>query len=217
MEDNDATGRAHMLEVAGALRGIVPDIRIVTFRDLPEHGDLSDWVEQGHGRDDLLAKIEAAKPAASKLTFIDMSKWDFEPAPEQEWAVYNRIPRRECVLFSGEGGAGKSIEQLHLTAASVIKREWLGAMPEQGSAMFVDAEDDEKVLHRRLKAIAEHYSVSITEMIQGGLHLASWRGLDATLEVVARNGKIEPTPLYRTLFEAAGDRDCCLRQRLRRQ
>jgi hypothetical protein len=39
-----------------SLRRLVPDIRIVTFRDLPEHGDLTDWKERGsHDRDDLLA------------------------------------------------------------------------------------------------------------------------------------------------------------------
>jgi RecA-family ATPase len=146
-----------------------------------------------------------AAQRAPKLSFIDMSMWDFEPTPEQDWAVCNRIPRRECVLFSGEGGAGKSIGQLHLSVASVIKREWLGAVPEQGPAIFIDAEDDKKVLHRRLKAIATHYDVSITEMIRCGLHLTSWRGFDATLAVVSRNGKIEPTPLYQSLFEAAGD------------
>ena len=42
------TGRAqHVIEVAEALRGIVPDIRIITFRDLAEHGDLTDWKERG--------------------------------------------------------------------------------------------------------------------------------------------------------------------------
>ncbi len=46
MEDNDKTGQVHVLEVANALRGVVPDIRIVTFRELPEHGDLTDWLGQ---------------------------------------------------------------------------------------------------------------------------------------------------------------------------
>jgi RecA-family ATPase len=55
-----------------------------------------------------------------------------------------------------------------------------------------------------LKAIAAHYDTDITEMIQRGLRLISWRGRDATLAFV-RNGKIEPTPLYRQLLEAAGD------------
>jgi RecA-family ATPase len=147
----------------------------------------------------------AGGAALPKLTFIDMSQWDFEPTPEQEWAVYNRIPRRECVLFSGEGGAGKSIEQLHLSVATVLERDWLGIVPERGASIFIDAEDDEKVLHRRTKAIAEHYGTTITEMIKGGLHLVSWRGMDATLAVVGRTGKMETTTLYRQLLEAAGD------------
>jgi hypothetical protein len=47
MEDNDKAGHAHVIEVAKALRGVVPDIRIVQFRELSEHGDLTDWVEAG--------------------------------------------------------------------------------------------------------------------------------------------------------------------------
>jgi RecA-family ATPase len=146
-----------------------------------------------------------AAQGGPKLAFIDMSRWDFEPTPEQEWIAYNRIPRRECVLFSGEGGAGKSIEQLHLSVAATLKLDWLGITPEQGPAIFIDAEDDEKVLHRRTKAIAAHYDVTVTDMIKGGLHLVSWRGCDAALAVTTQNGKIQPTPLYKHLLEAAGD------------
>jgi CRISPR-associated protein Cmr3 len=67
LEDNDKTGYAHVLEVAKALRGIVPEIRIVQFRDLPAHGDLSDWYEADparRGHAELLVRIEAAKPAS---------------------------------------------------------------------------------------------------------------------------------------------------------
>jgi AAA domain len=206
MEDNDQTGREHAIEVAGAMRNAgVPDVRIVTFREMPEHGDITDWIELGHGAKDLQARIEGAGPAISPLHFIDTSRWDFEDAPEQEWSVYNRIPRRECILFSGEGGAGKSILQLQQCCASTIEREWLGVVPERGPAIFIDAEDDKKVLHRRTKAISEHYGVSVAEMARNGLHLVSWRGMDATLAVPERSGKMEPTPLYRQLLEAAGD------------
>jgi hypothetical protein len=45
MEDNDATGEKHAIEVANAVRGIVPDIRIVGFRELKKGGDLTDWIE----------------------------------------------------------------------------------------------------------------------------------------------------------------------------
>src|SRR4051794_31539653 len=32
------------------------------------------------------------------LPFIDMSGWDDEPAPQREWAVYDRIPLRQVTL-----------------------------------------------------------------------------------------------------------------------
>jgi DNA polymerase bacteriophage-type len=125
-EDNDDAGRAHARKVAGSLQGIVANIRIVSFPELPAGGDVSDWLAMGHTRNELLALAEAAPRATRALPFIDMSRWDFEPTPEQEWAVYNRIPRRQCVLFSGEGATGKSTEQLHLSAASALGRDWIG-------------------------------------------------------------------------------------------
>src|SRR5262245_38721001 len=38
------------------------------------------------------------------LRWIDMSGWDYEPVPEREWAILNRVPLRQAGLFSGEGG-----------------------------------------------------------------------------------------------------------------
>src|SRR5262249_53088462 len=58
---------------------------------------------------------------------------------------------------------------------------------------------------RRTKSIAAHYGTNIGAMIEGGLRLMSWRGCDAALAVVSRNGTMESTPLYRQLLEAAGD------------
>ncbi len=158
------------------------------------------------------AKFDTGKPqgpeekkSISPLRFVDMSNWDRQPVPEQEWCVLDRIPVRQCVLFTGEGAAGKSTVQLHLSAAHVLGRDWLGSMPELGPAIFVDAEDEEGVMHRRLAAIAAHYGVTFKDMIDGGLHLVSLIGEDAVLATASRSGKIEPTPRYDQLLEAAGD------------
>jgi RecA-family ATPase len=139
------------------------------------------------------------------LPFINMSNWDNEPVPAQAWAILNRVPRRQTALFSGQGGGGKSTIELHAAAAHVLGREWLGTLPEQGPALFIDAEDDETVIHRRLAAIAKHYGVSFADLIKSGLHLISLVGQDALLATASRSGKIEPTPLYNRIFEAAGD------------
>jgi RecA-family ATPase len=40
-------------------------------------------------------------------------------------------------LFSGEGGAGKSITELQKDVAHVTAKDWLGSMPEPGPAIYV--------------------------------------------------------------------------------
>jgi hypothetical protein len=53
-EDNDEPGRCFAREKAHALAGIVPDIRIVAFPDVPEGEDVSCWLtELKHRRTDL--------------------------------------------------------------------------------------------------------------------------------------------------------------------
>src|SRR5262249_48161267 len=150
----------------------------------------------------------------------DMSNWDNEPVPQQEWVVLNRIPRRQTVLFSGEGGYGKSMVQMHMSVAHVLGRDWPSTMPELGPAIFLDAEDEVQVLHHRMAAIVEHYrteekkedfrlatanGTTFAKLIKGGLHLMSFAGQEALLATTTHSGKIEPTPLYHQILEAAGD------------
>jgi hypothetical protein len=58
-EDNDASGRANVTECGRALRSSgIPDVRAVAFRDLPEHADVSDWLDQGHTVEQLIELAE---------------------------------------------------------------------------------------------------------------------------------------------------------------
>src|SRR5262249_50335730 len=143
---------------------------------------------------------------APPLPFIDMSNWDHEPVPERKWAIRGRVPLNQAGLFSGEGGGGKSIIELTKNVAHVTGKEWLGSLPERGPAIYLGAEDDKDEIHIRLAAIANHYCVTFKEMIDGGLHVLCLLGQDATLCATAgKSGKIERTPLYKRLYEAAGD------------
>jgi RecA-family ATPase len=189
-------------------RGFSVDRIIALLEKYPDglakkyRGRLRDEVERAYRK---IKDDEAPDDEIKPLPFIDMSSWDNEPVPEQDWVVLNRIPRQQCVLFSGEGAAGKSTVQLHLSAAHVLGRDWLGTMPEQGPVLFIDAEDGEKVIHRRLAAITAHYGVTFADLINGGLHLVSLFGQDAVLASANRSGKIEPTKRYEQILEAVGD------------
>jgi RecA-family ATPase len=162
-----------------------------------------------HGADfDKWRDLGQESPSTSDvppLPFINFASWDHEPIPEYEWSVLGRYPLRQTVLSTGEGAVGKSSLKLQLAAAHTLCGDWLGVFPAPGPAIFVDAEDDTNVLHIRLAAILRHYGATFADAIKGGLHLISLVGRDAVLGAPTRNGKIEPTALYKQLLEAAGD------------
>lgn len=144
-------------------------------------------------------------PQMSPLQWLDMSTWDDEPRPERQWAIPDRVPLNQVGLFSGEGGAGKSIIEMMKDVSHVTGKDWLGSLPAIGPAIYLGAEDDEREIHIRFYDIASHYGVTFKELIAGGLHVLCKLGQDATLCALTRSGKVETTDLYRQLYEAAGD------------
>jgi RecA-family ATPase len=145
-------------------------------------------------------------PHTTSLKWLDMSNWDRESVPERKWAIRDRVPINQAGLFSGEGGAGKSIIELQKNVAHVAARDWLGSMPAPGPTLYIGAEDDKDELHIRLAAIAKHYGVTFEELIAGGLNVLCLLGEDATLCAISgKSGRMEATNLYRQLHEAAGD------------
>ena len=152
------------------------------------------------------AQLDAPASALEPLPWLDMSAWDDEPPPERKWAIKDRVPLNQAGLFSGEGGTGKSIIELTKDVAHVAGKDWLGSLPEPGPAFYIGAEDDADEIHIRLDAIARHYGVTFKQLKDGGLHVLSMLGQDATLcTAFGKGGKVEVTPLYNHLYEAAGD------------
>lgn len=59
--DNDEAGRNHARGVAARLTGKAASVKIVEFPDLPEKGDVTDYLEK-HSKEDLLARVNEAPP-----------------------------------------------------------------------------------------------------------------------------------------------------------
>lgn len=57
--DNDKTGIDRGEEVGRLLSGAVKPLRVVHFPDLPEHGDVSDWLNLGNTAHDLFELVKA--------------------------------------------------------------------------------------------------------------------------------------------------------------
>ena len=223
-EDNDDAGRKRARDAAQVLQSTAKTIRIVRLPGLLDKGDVSDWLDADRRNAAELVDVcfdaplwqmhaSAAAPAGASpptapsdeppLPFIDVTAWDGQPVPNQNWCVLNRVPLRNVTLFSGEGAIGKSIVSLHLSVAHVLGRDWLGAMAELGPALVVACEDDADELHRRLSQILDHYSATFADLKD--MHLMSLAGQDALLAVPDRNGLIRPTKLFERLHQAACD------------
>ena len=235
LQDNDDAGKKKALAAAQALHGVVKTIRIVLLPNLPNGGDVSDWLDADPRRagqfvdtcfDAPLWTPEATNTDAEQsetdadaesdqnetesdteapLPFVDMSHWDEMPAPPRQWAVHNRVPMRQPTLLSGEGAVGKSILELQLCVAHVLGRDWIGSMPEPGPAIYIGAEDDTDELHRRLEIIVAHYGATFADLINGGLNLLSFADSEMLLGVPDRHNRITPTPLLNQLLKTAAD------------
>ncbi|HOM99874.1 MAG TPA: DUF3987 domain-containing protein [Acidobacteriota bacterium] len=59
LADNDQAGRAHARAVARSLLPIAHAVKVVELPGLPEKGDVSDWLQQGHTLDELKAAVKA--------------------------------------------------------------------------------------------------------------------------------------------------------------
>jgi hypothetical protein len=173
LEDNDKPGHDRALAAAQALDGTANTIRIVLLPGLPEGKDVSDWLDMGHSKDELIntcfdaplcradvkpskdetprdsATNDTEKPKPAYFTFLDITAWQDQLVPEREWTVRDRIPANNVTLLSGEGSVGKSILALQLSTAVILGLNWLGVSPEPGPVLAVHCEEDAPELWRR--------------------------------------------------------------------
>jgi putative DNA primase/helicase len=100
LPDNDQVGREHAATIARSLQGIAAGTRVVELPDLPEKGDVSDWLDAGHGVDELAALVEQTSewsgPAQTDDQGPTARQLDIELArrPRTDTGVAERLVRR---------------------------------------------------------------------------------------------------------------------------
>ena len=80
LPDNDSAGRAHVKEVWKTLRVAASRVRVLELPDLPDKGDVSDWLAAGGTAERLWQLVETdARDVTNVVPFMDR-----EPAPETQ-------------------------------------------------------------------------------------------------------------------------------------
>ena len=168
--DNDEVGRRFAEEKARALEGTVPDIRIVTFPDVPEGEDVSWWLAHGHSKDELLARCDAA-PQWKSLGTLQSVRASEVIKKALRWLWLGRFALGKLGILAGLPDEGKSM-LLNYIAARITRAglEWPngeGQAP-RGNVILLTAEDDpEDTVAPRLEAAgADLDRVEIVSMVR---------------------------------------------------
>jgi len=120
--DADPPGVRHGHDEAGSIVAVAVSLRFIEA--LPQAKDLTEWVERGGTREQLLRIIEETPT----LTAADVAKWAkpgipvpgvlaSEVTPEKvRWLWENHIPLGKVTLLDGDPGLGKSLASIDLAA-----------------------------------------------------------------------------------------------------
>jgi hypothetical protein len=118
LEDNDEAGRKKALRTATLLHQVAASVKIVRFLTLPERGDVSDWLEMGHDKDDLedwCASAPDWQPGDAPAPITTVPTAAAVPVPEpQRQTGKALIPQRLFPMIKVTDLAADNVEDEYL-------------------------------------------------------------------------------------------------------
>jgi putative DNA primase/helicase len=159
LSDNDPPGEAHSLQVARSCDDAGLFVRRILLPDLPPKGDVSDWLNAGHTKQELLDIINAAPPFKATASVVQKPKLELtsladllaEPDDAIEWLVDERIPGGSLVLLAGKPKAGKSTLARYLAYCVAAGEPWMGHHVVMGPVWYLALEDKRSEVRRHFR------------------------------------------------------------------
>jgi putative DNA primase/helicase len=193
LADNDEGGRRHAEQKAALIHPVAQGVRIVHFAELPEKGDVSDWIALGKDRDDLQRRVDETplwsspsmveSPSIAGLDVLCMS--DVRPTS----IVYlwpNWLALGKVHVLAGEGGNGKTTILHDWTARTTTGDRWpdgaKGHLP--GGVLILASEDDveDTIAPRLIAAGADMSRVFVIRSVRDEQNRRRGFSLQADLE-----------------------------------
>lgn len=158
LPDNDQAGRDHAREVAASLHGFAASVKILNLADLPEKGDVSDFIQM-HGADarkkleEIAAETAECKVPRTGPEIISCRSLIETEIPPPKWIVQGILPEGLSLLVA-KPKAGKSwlCQNIALSVAMGIRA--LKHFPtEQGTVLNLCLEDNHRRMRERIFAM----------------------------------------------------------------
>jgi 5S rRNA maturation endonuclease (ribonuclease M5) len=108
LPDNDKAGKDHAQKVFASLTGVAASVKTVALPDLPDKGDVSDWITSGGTKEKL---EEISRPPKRKFTYA--SEVQEQPI---DWLWEGRLAKGEFTLGVGDAGTGKGLSVTKMIA-----------------------------------------------------------------------------------------------------
>lgn len=203
LADNDPPGIACAYARAEALHGIASTVKMIELPGLPAKGDVSDWLDSGHTKDELVRIVNDA-PAWSPVAddhdpigpaIVRADALMAKVFPEPRWAVEGLFPEG-LTLLVGAPKLGKSWLALNIAVAVATGGVAVGKIPvDGGDVLYLALEDTGRRMQERLGITLQgepapsrlHIATEWPTLADGAAaHLRQWleRHPDARLVIV---------------------------------
>ncbi|MXP48435.1 AAA family ATPase [Altererythrobacter luteolus] len=219
--DRDPVGAKRGPKLAARLRKGARRVVMLSLVGLRQKEDVTDWLEEGRTKGDLLKAVEAVAARGSGSSPADgdanAPRVDSErekpeisltsagslsgAAPGQrEFIVAKAVPAGLVTMFTAPGGAGKSHIALYLSTCVALGSRAYGLSTTQATSIYITAEDDDAENTRRLIGAANAANASL-ERIGDNLFLCSLVALrdKGLVRVDLQTNKIVVLPLFEVI------------------
>ena len=161
LPDNDTPGDAHGATVCASIEASerAATLKRLDLPNLPEKGDVADWIEAGGTVSELLELFKAApnwKPPAPARRFNFAPLAEVMTRPDPEFLIYRVLPMGAPSLLTATHASFKSFIALDMALSVATGRAWHGFNVRRGAVVYVAAEGASGI-KKRARAWLEFY------------------------------------------------------------
>ena len=156
--DNDEPGKIYAETAAAAISKFAYRVRVVSFPELPEKSDVTDFLI-GFGREALEKRVLESKvwtegAAVRENWLVDAVEWSLTANPEIDWLVEGVIQIDANGMIAAEPKTGKSLAALDLLISLASGEPWLGRkIPRRVRTAYISREDSPVLTKVRVGAL----------------------------------------------------------------
>lgn len=160
--DNDRSGREHADAEVASLLGVAGSVRLLVL-DVPDKGDVSDWLDAGHTGADLellaatVEPLERPRPEYPIRTLAELMAQEHVPNAQ---ILEGLVWKGKVHWLFARAGTGKTVwalvKGLHIAAG----REFCGRRVVQGPVLFISEDSPDSVIQEYIETLCELYEIT---------------------------------------------------------